>query len=302
MKALKIVLAIAVVAVIGFFAWKWIIGFPPPPPPPPPTNQFVERIEMEIDSLGKASPNSFCPELYQKIQYDIVEFHSEGFLGDTTTSDNDQWKEILSKDLYSVYAPKFVEQAMSVFNGHEWKTEDLGFIRSEEKELKKSTYLKESPVKVSFEKIEMILKQYDEIAEFINGCKSFKGPDELENSFDASGKIDKAQDYLKNNMGNEYVNNCDSLKEELSKVPQMLLGKHIKYLTEKIDFYASRYSSYETQAEYSNRVYSPLNNQIKGINYKVYRQDVSFVNEEQRKLTEKLEKYNDDAWIYFKNI
>ncbi|MBO7635074.1 MAG: hypothetical protein J6S89_00680 [Paludibacteraceae bacterium] len=303
MKAIKIILAVVVVAVLGFFVWKWIIAPPPPPPTPtPPTNQFVERIEKEIDSLAKVPSASFCPEFHQKIQYDISEFHLKGFLGDTTTSDNDQWEEILSKNLYSVYAPKFVEQAMFIFNGHEWKTDDLKFIRNEAKELQKSDNLKsDSPVKASFVEIEDILSKYDEISNFLGMCNRFgAASDELAIEFpDASEKVEKANGYIKRNLDNKYVNNCTRLKDGLREIPRILFDKHIAYLTKKINLYANQYRNYETQAEYNDKVYSPLRNQINGIDYKVYGMGESFVEDKQEELFNLLGTYNRKATDHF---
>ena len=303
MKAVKIILAVVVVAVLGFFVWKWIIAPPPPPPTiTPPTNQFVERIENEIDSLGKVPSASFCPEFHQKIQYDIAEFHFKGFLGDTTTSDNDQWEEILSKNLYSVYAPKFIEQAMFVFNGHEWKTDDLKFIRSESKKLQKSDYLMlDSPVKASFVEIENILTKYDEINSFIGICNRFgAASDELSIEFpNASEKVEKANGYIKRNLDNKYVNNCTRLKDGLREIPRKLFDKHVAYLTKKISLYANQYRNYETQAEYSTIVYTPLRNQINGIDYTIYGMGESFVEDKQEELFNLLGKYNRTATDYF---
>lgn len=302
MKAIKIILAVVVVAVLGFFVWKWIIAPPPPPPTiTPPTNQFVERIEKEIDSLGKVPSTSFCSEFHQKIQYDIFEFHLKGFLGDTTTSDNDQWEEILSKNLYSVYAPKFVEQAMSIFNGHEWKTDDLKFIRSEAKELQKSDYLKsDSPVKASFVEIEGILSKYDEVNGFLAKCKNYSFSDNgVSSVFPNVGDMVTKANQLAQNTGNKYVNNCTRLKDGLREVPRKLFDKHVSYLTQKINLYANQYESYGTQAEYNTNVYSPLRSQINGIDYKVYGLGESFVEDKQEELFNLLGKYNRKATDHF---
>lgn len=302
MKAVKIFLAVVVVAVLGFFVWKWIIApLSPPEAITPPTNQFVERIEKEIDSLGKVPSASFCPEFHQKIQYDISEFHLKGFLGNTATSDNDQWEEILSKNLYSVYAPKFVEQAMSIFNGHEWKTDDLNFIRSEAKELQKSDYLKsDSPVKASFVEIEGILSKYDEVNGFLAKCKNYSFSDNgISSEFPNVGDMVTRANDLAQNIGNKYVNNCTRLKDGLREVPRKLFDKHVSYLTQKINLYADQYRSYDTQAEYDKKVYSPLKKQINGIGYKVYGLDESFVEGKQNELLNLLDGYNHDAWDYF---
>ncbi len=40
MKVIKIILAIAVIGVIGFFVWDWLATPPTVQPVNPPTNQF----------------------------------------------------------------------------------------------------------------------------------------------------------------------------------------------------------------------------------------------------------------------
>ena len=53
MKAVKIILAVVVVAIIAFFVTKWLINIDPPKDIDLPKNQYTERIEIEIDSLKK---------------------------------------------------------------------------------------------------------------------------------------------------------------------------------------------------------------------------------------------------------
>jgi hypothetical protein len=45
MKAVKIILAIAVVAIIGFLVTKWLINIDPPKKIDLPKNQYTDRIE-----------------------------------------------------------------------------------------------------------------------------------------------------------------------------------------------------------------------------------------------------------------
>ena len=153
MKILKITLALSVVFIIGLFVFNWskniIDKFWPVEPP---ENLYVQEIQRKIESLKKLPENVFCLECYKKVQDAIKEFHANGSLGLIPVKDgnifkeledkglNDQWKEILSKNLYSAYAPKFVQQAMFVFNHSEWKETDLHIIRTEVKNLKSILY------------------------------------------------------------------------------------------------------------------------------------------------------------------
>ncbi len=181
------------------------------------------------------SANVFCQNFYKDIQYHIADYHKQGFLGNNE-SDNNQWKEILSKNLYSAYAPKFADQAMYVFNGLEWETADLNVIRNEVKILKNSSYLQQgSQVAIKFKEIDSILKKYDEIADFISLCNNFSySPDGMSDGFpDVSDKIQRSRAYLSNSLDNSYVNNCARLKDGLREIPKKLFDEHVNYLHKK---------------------------------------------------------------------
>jgi hypothetical protein len=303
MKATKIILAVAVVALIGFFVWKWLVSIDKPKEITPPTNQYITRIEKEIDSLKKSPVNIFCPKFHKDILYHITDYHKQGFLG-KSASDNDQWKEILQKNLYSAYAPKFAEQAMYVFGGSSWEIDKIKFIRSEVKTLQSSPYLEQkSAVGTSFASIRNILAKYDEIAGFIFSCNGFSySCYDLNCNFpDVSDKVLKSRTYLANNLNNTYVNNCTRLKDGLRKVPQALLNRHIAYLRGKIQqngdkYTESQYNKY--QSDYSNNIYTPLSNQIDNISRDIYGIDVGAA---QENLIELLDEYNDRATEYYRN-
>lgn len=304
MKAIKIIFAVAVIAIIGFFVWKWLVKIEGVGAVTPPKNQFITRIESEINSLIKSPKNVFCQKFYKDIQYHITDYHKQGFLG-KTESDNNQWKEILSKNLYSAYAPKFAEQTMHVFNGLEWKINDLKFIHSEVLVLQSSTYLEQSsPVATSFKNIRMILAKYDEIAGFISTCNNFSysyysSGDQFP---DVSDKIQKSRAYLSNNLDNSYVNNCTRLKDGLHEIPQKLFDKHISYLHTKIQKNSSRYNEYKYQSDYSNNIYTPLRNQIDALNNDIYGINDNTFNSEYSSLDNLLGSYNRQATDYFRQL
>jgi hypothetical protein len=302
MKAIKIILAIAVIALIGFFVWKWLVGINPPPPPPPPINQFTARITSEIDSLSKSPANVFCPKFYKDIQFRITDYHKQKFFG-KSESDNDQWKEILQKNLYSAYAPKFVEQAMYVFGGSDWRNDNLQFIRSEVKTLQSSAYLGQGSVDTSFKKILNILAKHDEIAGFISACNNFSySYYGLSDHFpDVSDKIQKSRAYLANNLDNHYVNNCARLKNGLQTIPQTLFNTHITYLRDKIELYSEKYTEYNSQAEYSNAIYTPLRNQIGALDNGTYGGISNFASA-YSSLEELLTEDNVKAFNYFRSL
>lgn len=302
MKAVKIILAIVVVAIIGFFVTKWLINIDPPKDVDLPKNQYTERIESEIDSLKKMPENKFCQKYYNDVQYRINDYFNQGFLG-KNESDNSQWQEILSKNLYSAYAPKFVEQAMYVFSRSEWKNEDLKFIRSEVKILKNSSYLGSTGLVTSFDEINTILSKYDEINGFINACKGYTFSNyDLESTFpDVSEKIQKSRAYITNNLDNSYVNNCTRLKEGLPAIPKILFDKHISYLTKKINENGARYSEFNYQSDYSNTIYTPLRNQVDALNNDIYGIGDNVFSNGYNSVYNLLSDFNRDATNYYKN-
>jgi hypothetical protein len=270
MKAIKIILAVAAVAVIGFFVAKGIIKLIDDPGKYRLSDyQFEQDIRNEIDSLNRAPANVFCQQFYRDIQYHISEYHKQG-LFDKNSVDNSEIEGILSSDLYSAYTRKFTEQAMHVFDSSEWTSCNMELIRSEVKMLKSSVYLDKSSN--YFKQIDEILQKYYEIAGFIDACNEFSySADGITDRFpDVSDKIQKSQDYLRNNLGNTYVNKCARLKNGLSEIPQTLFSKHVSYLKDKISKNSGKYLNYNLQINYSDTIYTPLRNQIENLKDNVY--------------------------------
>jgi hypothetical protein len=307
MKAVKISLSVIVVAVIGFFLWKWIVGINPPPPPPLPENQFTKRIEQEIDSLGKLPDNKFCKKFYSEVAYHIEEWYKPlpptypfGRFGNTQ-SENDQWKENLSKNLYSAYADKFIKQAFYVFRDSRWDINDLTFIRSEYPTLRKSALLERgSVVDMEFAKIQTVFAKYDEIVDFILSCKRFSySGSSLSDRFpvaDVASKISRAATYRNNRLENEYVNNCTHLHDGLKEVPQALFRVHIRYLDNKINQWSELYPNYNSQNDYANNLYKPLKNEIDTLDNDIY--NVANFDSEYNRLSKKWSDDNTKAYNY----
>jgi hypothetical protein len=273
MKALKISLVVTVIAIIVYFL---MLSSPPLPPPLPPSpiNSFIERIEQEIDSLNKLSDSKFCKNFYEEINFHIETDYKAGHLGNTPL-ENNQWKENLTKNLYSVYANKFISQAIYVFSHSDWKIEDLDFIRSEYQILQKSIFLeKNSPVDKKFTEIQTIFSKYDKIVGFISACKGFSfSTSDLSSHFpisDVQGKIVQAATYRKSKLGDAYVNNCTRLHNKLKEIPQALFRAHIKYLDNKINRWSNLYSHYSSLNDYVNNLHIPLKNEIDSLNNGTY--------------------------------
>jgi hypothetical protein len=316
MKAVKIILAIVVVALIGIFVTKWLIHIAPADDPDIPKNLYTNRIESEIDSLKKIPENKFCNDYYLKVQASIAEYYKSGSLGLTSYKDgsiwkekkddnlNNQWNEILCKNLYSAYAPKFIKQAMYVFKRSEWKDNDLEFIRSEVKNLKSSAYLGSTGVVTSLDEINTILAKYDEVNNFIKSCNGYTYSNyDLHSTFpDVSDKIQRSRAYITNNLDNSFVNNCTRLKEELQTIPYVLFEKHLNYLIKKIHANGAKYtdSEFDKQREYDSAIYTPLRNQVDALNNDVYGVGDNIFSNGYNSVYKLLSDYNHDAFNHYK--
>ena len=270
MKAIKISLAVIVVAAIAFFVIQSLVITDKTGGISLPQNQFTKRIKQETDSLGTFPNNKFCKEFYEEVNYHIEDYYKNQRLGNSP-SENNQWKDNLSQNLYSVYAEKFIHQAFYVFSSSVWKIEDLKFIRSEYQTLRKSNLLeKGSPVDKKFTEIQTIFSKYDEITGFISACRGFSySGSSLFDKFpltDAKSKISRAKTLQNNGLGNEYVNNCTRLHDGLKEIPQTLFRAHVRYLDNKISYWSGKYSEYNSQSEYANLLYTPLKSEIENLN------------------------------------
>lgn len=300
MKAVKISLAVIAIAAIAFF----VIWSLTPPEKPEDTvlskNQFTLRIEQEIDSLGNMPDNKFSQEVYKEIDYRINSYYDEGRLGENS-SENDQWKENLTKNLYSAYADKFIKQAFYVFHGSEWNVEDLRFIRSEYQTLRKSGLLeKGSPVDKKFTEIQTIFNKYDEVVGFVNNSKGFSySASGLSNRFPISevrSKITQTRTYLSNRLENKYVNNCVHLRDELKEIPQSLFKTHVRYLDNKIIYWSEMYPNYASQSDYVNNLYKLLKSEIDALDNNIY--NVPNFDSEYNRLSKKWSADNTKAYNY----
>jgi hypothetical protein len=301
MKKVKIILAIVVVAAIGYFVWRGMaktdnvdkVSSSKPP--------GLGLIESEIDSLSRMPESSSFKKL--KEFYDIIVYHikddfTNGTLG-KTGFENEQNQKNLSSKLYATYVDKFIKQALAVFCSSEWNPTDLSFIRQETGTLTNSDFLTASPVKDSFKQIQQTLSKYNEIVSFISSCRNPYSSDyRMADRFpiaDVQDKIKKAQTYLANNPNK--VNNCKHLRDGLANVPNDLFSAHTKYLSEKISNWAGKYTNFTSQADYSKNLYKPLKAEINLLDNGIY--NVSSFDLEYNSLIRKLDDDNKNAYNYF---
>ena len=305
MKYIKIILVVIVVSVLCFFLFKWSGCTPTIGHYQAVSNSFDSGIQHEIDSLKNFPENVFCEKLYKEIQYKIDQDAKLSLL-DSNQQNNDQQKENLSKNLYSAYASKFIDQSMYVFNHSDWNKDDINFISNQVKELQSSSYLEQgSPVANAFNTILVTLGKYDEISDFISSCDSFTCyAASVDSSFpNVSDKLAKAKDYLNNNLDNNYVNNCNHLKEALVDIPKNLFLNHVKYIQDKMTYIndLSTYKNYNSQPDYVNNMYTPLRSQIDSLANNIYGVDGNLLSDQNTILEKKLSDLNFGATEYFRS-
>ena len=303
MKAIKISLAIIVIAAIGAGIYFWIQSTKKPGIIQAPQNPFTQKVEAEIEQLKAKPDNRFCKDFYKDIAYHINDFYNQQKFGNNQ-SENDQWKENLENILYSAYADKFISQAFYIFLGSEWNTEALNFIRSEEQTLRRSQLLENGgPVAQKFKQIQTIFSKYDEINSFITSCKSFGySGTSLSDNFpiaDVKSKISRASTLRNNRLDNEYVNNCTRLHDGLKEIPQILFRSHIRYLDSKTTKWSKMYSNYNSQREYKELLFDKLKAEVDMLNDSNY--NVSNLSSEYNKLTNRLNSDSQNAYNYFNN-
>jgi hypothetical protein len=301
MKTIKIILVILVTGTIGFFAVRGLVNIGGVDKLTPPENQFTMRVEREIDSLSKLPDDRFCGEFHKEIKYHIDDYYKSKRLGNDE-SENEQWKDILSKNLYSAYSGKFIKQAFHVFRSTDWDFADMRFIRAEYPTLKNSPLLeKGSPVDQEFTKIQQIFSKYDEIVGFIANCRSFScssyGLSDLFPISDVKNKISIANEYRNHNLENSYVNHCTRLHNELKEIPQVLFLSHVSYLNRKIQNWSGFYNNYSTQSDYANNLYNPLKKEIDMLDNDIYR--VPNFDGAYNRLLKQLENDGNNAYNYF---
>jgi len=301
MKIIKISLVIAVISLIAFFVVNSLVPSQNPPPPPPPKNQFTEMIEKQINDISKLPVNKFCKNKYDEVKFYIEDFYNKKRLGNNQP-ENNQWKERLSKNLYSVYADKFVKQTYNVFNNSAWNPKDLEFIKSECQLLRASQFLQRGNlVDNSFSRIQRILSKYDEINNFIASCKRFSySDDSLTSTYPISNanlKIARVTSYKNNNLENSFVNNCVRLHSQLNETTKFLFNAHIRYLDKKIEKWSGMYSEYNSHGEYASELYFKIKSEINGLdndNYHVFTFDSEY-----NRLIDKLNLDNSNAKAFF---
>ncbi len=304
MRIIKISLVIIFLGTIAFFVWNWSEKKIPLPEATVGTkNQFVTKINEEMELLRAMSVNTFSKSQYDITLFHIRDYFKQGLLGESD-NDNLQQKENLSKRLFYIYAPKFINQAMYVFKGSEWNIKKLDTIRKEVLIIQKSPYLNPtSPVAISFKDINFILTKYDQVNYFIYSSNNFQPSNYGLNDYfpDANDIIQKVRANLSNGLFNPYVNNCSRLKVELARIPNKLFEMHVSYLERKFKQHIELYVEFDSQPEYSASIYEPLKNQLNSLSNDIYGVEDNYFLYEYKKLENLLKDGNRKAFIYFRD-
>lgn len=303
MKAIKTTLVITVIVLISIGTKMWISDTGEIGKIILPQNPFTEKIEQEIELLKSKPDHTFCKEYYTEVNFHINDFYKQNRFGNTT-SENDQWKENFDKSLYTTYTEKFIKQAFYVFQRSEWEIEKLKFIQKEVELLSKSSLLeKGSDVSKKFAKIELILNKYYEVVNIIAQNQKF--------SYTSTGLLDNfpIEEIKKriaditllksNHLGNEYVNNCKCLHEQLKTIPHSLFRAHVRYLDQKIDKWSDFYRTSNSQIDYANTLYKPIRSEIDQLEDNIYQIESHSLSLEYNRLKKKWENDGDNAYRYF---
>jgi len=318
MKALKISLAVIVVAAICIFVIKAIV-----PPKCDKCNKnlkecicidididtdnpFVIGIRKQINDLQNKPDNKFCKKEYNSIEYDILMEYNNKNLG--TGQDNEKWKNRLLLELFREYSDKFIKQALYIFDRNEWKKEDLDIISGETARLEKNSYNeKNGAFQPDFIKFRQILNQYNKINKFITECNDFEYLDTiLDARFPVSEVRDKLSNvatYQNNNLGNEYVNNCTRLHNELKGIPEKLYNEHYNYLRNKIWYWEGKYKNrFNSDDAYKKAFFAPMEEELEKFEEIFKKDDYSFFNKQNyNDLKYKLEFDEYCASLYFQS-
>lgn len=301
MKVLKITLIIITIASISFFIIKTFVKIDKVGEIKQTGNPFIDKIQQEIKAIKLKPENKFCKDFYNEIVYHIEDYYKSNRLG-KSASENEKWKEILSKQLFTVYSKKFIEQSIYIFNSTEWALSDLSFIRNEYELLQGSTMIERNgKLDKELNEIRAVINKYNEISGFISSCQNFSFdqadvlvPYPLD---DVKKRIYLASKFRTNGLDNYYLNKCSRLHNGLKEVPQYLYRSHVRYLDNLIINNLNSYSQFNSLNGYKSTLYNPILASIEELDNEIYNTDG--INGEYSRLKSKWEADGTNAYDYF---
>lgn len=271
----KVKLTLIFVVIVTLILSINFIVSPPPPGPPPPIRE-VNLFILEVNDSIRALQNIFDRVSIEEyiIRHEKTSLMISGYaIGKHFDSidpiRNNQIKDDFERSLFALFSQKFIKSTFVRFNTENWDYQDFGLIQQVKNSLITSRYLTaNSSTGDSLNLIQDVLNKYHEINAFIQSCLSVRFIYD-DNSFvvprnDIALKIIEVQDLLRNNLGNEYVNNS-SLREALEGVPQTFFDKHVEYLNDRITYIYQNYRTLSTWQEFIDIYYTPLGNDINAL-------------------------------------
>lgn len=270
MKAIKISLTILVVGLIGFFVYQSMDNKGDASAIADsalPENVYTKKIKNEIDSLKTFLDTIFAKHYYSDVLDRIDLFHKSEKLNKDNAEFNDKHKEQLSKSLLSAYIKQFNKYAIYQFNQAGWSSTELSLIRDEIDEIKRSPILSEgNEVETALKTPIEVIEKYDEINSFISTTYSVSGNiNDINNGIsldDVKSKVNKARQYLKDDLDNKYVNKNTELKHRLNQVPNNILSAQLSFFNKKVDKHGPTYKDFPNSKTFTDKVYKPISIQL----------------------------------------
>jgi hypothetical protein len=272
-KLIKITVILLTISIITYIVYNSLASTDKTGEIDLPKNLFIERIENEINNIIHLPNDVFNKKEYEKIKYYIEDdFENNRFSLNNT--DNQQWKENLSKTLYAAYSSKFVNQATSILSQQEWQQKNLDYIEKETNILIQSEFLERgSKTDKDLGNINKAIEKYYEIKRFIASCLFEVKSNDMNSRFPLAlvkNKIAKANQYRNNSLENSLTNNCLKLHEGLKEIPKKLLNIHERYMNNKISSFGNNYKNYLDYRGFADNLYNPIKIEIQGVNSDIY--------------------------------
>lgn len=270
MKAVKFLLVILVVAGLGYLA----VSFLGPEPKPVDNidgiiieNKYVADIEAMIEKLINKPASEFCVDYYEEIANKIDYCCERKHFDKKDEKHNASIAERERQRLFTAYISLFVKQSYYVFNGSEWNVNKIKAIKKMTADMKKSKFMERgADADLRLDSINYILKKYDAATSFYYRCSNFSYNyyvlDSLYPVNSVQYMLNKANDYETNGFGNDYVNNCKRLKQQIDEIPQILFKKHYKYYNNKIDSLCTKFADYDDLRHYKDNLFDPMKSQF----------------------------------------
>lgn len=245
------------------------------------SNEYFIRIDDHIKKMTRLNTKSFSKEDYDYINESINDNKTKGRISANEV-------QILSNNLFSVYADKFKNYAEAFFKKDSWSTMEIGFIRSEIKRLYAEPYMEN---RTMFSNIENILSDYDEALEFIAEVKTYKYIPEDINDVDIYKDFSAVADKRDEITSKSTLKNNEDLIEKIHfNLNKNYFDAHLNYLEYKVDNFAVLYRDFRSFSEYKDSVLDLIKKEIENFE-KIWKEDINY-------LSQRLDDIHGEAFDY----